>query len=303
MAQAFGRTSEYFKFCFAFPWLDISLLYILALSHPRSEVCYWWILSCITHRSFASLSVVFDFHLTVMKPCTSSPGWLPLLASKLTQDFSPFTYFCHFFFLNLSSVTHRAGLELPSDNSLPPPHPFFVPFFHFLCSCGFVPWADRTDLCKLPLLEESLKILYVTKENFLPLSPWLLFCLQRAAASECWDTWGWVPWMCGTEWEEVLKRDPSHGERIFRARGQEGISLDLKQWLFLWIKLWSYPKRGGGGKKEETTCGFLPPTSTPPQILFQSMWKRMWLKKKQNNNNQTNSPQQNNMKKLSTTPL
>lgn len=248
---------------------------------------YWWILPCNTHRSFVScvwFSSCIDETLHKLSRVATP-------ASKLTQteDFSPFLY-VPFLIWAAISHTHKLGRNSPVITPCLLHILFFVPFFHFLCSCSFVPWGDGIDLCKLPALEESLEIHCETKEKFLPLSPRLL-----SACTEQQPLSAGTPLDVAGEWEEVLKRDPSHEERLFHGRGQEGISLRLKGWLSLWIKMWSYPKRWGG-KKKEIICGFLPPTLTPWTGIFFCTFKK--FKK-----TQTHNPQQNNIKNFSTNPL
>lgn len=101
---------------------------------------------------------------------------------------------------------------------------------------------------------------------------------------------GWVAWMCRRGRGGF--GGGSFGQRIFCGRGQEGASLHLQPWLFLWMKLWSYPERGGG-KKKEITCGFLTPWPHKQVGVFCCCCCFL---------NQTNCPQQN-MKNFSTNPL
>lgn len=74
----------------------------------------------------------------------------------------------------------------------------------------------------------------------MPATPWLPACLYKTTASlMLGHTEFWCPGCGREESEEILKSDPSHEERLVHGRGerkQKGISLNLKRWLFLWIR-------------------------------------------------------------------
>lgn len=170
-------------FCISWLWVTLSLQ--LSIADEFSPV------SLIGHLFLCLLCLIFIWHWWNL--ARALQGGHPSLQTN-TGFFS-----LHIFlpFLNWSShITHRAGIELPSDNSLPPPHPSFVPFFHFLCSCGFVPWGDRTDLCKLPALEESLKTLCVIKRNSCHGALDYFFVCTEQQPLSAGTAWGWVPWLC-----------------------------------------------------------------------------------------------------------
>lgn len=136
---------------------------------------------------------------------------------------------------------------------------FLYPSSVCQAACIFVPCDDKSDLSRLPVLKKHLKsLVWLTREELVPAAPWFQGCLHRTTASQCWGTVGFGA--LDTTWKNQ-KKDPSCDEMAVHGHGgrkHEGRSLNLKWWLFLWIKGWSYFKRWRR-RNEEVISGFSHP--------------------------------------------